>query len=291
MRARWAAAVGVWLCVASAACAQSLSAVDDRGVRVTLPAAPRRIVSLMPANTEILFALGLGGRVVGVTDYCDYPPEVRKLPKVGGMNTSIEKVLALRPDLVVASASGNRKAIEALAAVRGGRVPVFAIDPKTLPTLHAAIRAIGRVTGRADRAEALDQKLQARAAAVAARVKRQPTRPRVLFVLQAEPLWVVGSGNFMDELIAAAGGVNVARGAGQGYRPWTLERVVAANPDVILTTMEGLDRFRGRPGWSAVKAVRSGAVHRLGYEAVRPSPRLVDAIERVERLLRGAVGR
>ena len=275
----WASAMIALLSLGARA--QRVSVADDRGVRVTLPAPPKRIVSLMPANTEILFALGLGGRVVGVTDYCDYPPEARRLPRVGGLTTSLEKVLSLRPDLILASASGNRKAIEALEALPEPRPPVFAVDPKTLPDLYSAVLAIGRLTGRTPQAEAVVRKMRAQAAAVAARVRRARSRPRVLFVLSREPLWVVGSGNFMDEMISAAGGTNVAREVGPGYHPWNLERVVAEQPDAILTTTEGLDRFVGRPGWSSVRAVRRRAVLAVGYAAVRPGPRLVDAIARI----------
>lgn len=274
--------------LATTAHAQPVSAIDDRGVRVSLPAPPKRIVSLMPSCTEDLFALGLGGRIVGVTDYCDYPPEARRLPRVGGLTTSIEKVVSLRPDLVVASASGNRKAIEALEALADRRVPVFALEPRTLPTLFSGILALGTVTGRTAQAQALVRRLRARAALVAARVRANAVRPRVLFVLSREPLWVAGSDNFIDEMITAAGGVNVARALGPGYHTWTLEEAVVAQPDAIFTTKEGLQAFAGRTGWSSIAAVRRGAVTALGYAAVRPGPRLIDTIERMASLLHPA---
>lgn len=265
--------------------AAPLSAVDVRGKRVAVSAPPQRIVSLVPGGTEILFALGLQGRIVADTIWCDYPPAARRLPHVGDLTTSIERVIAQRPDLVVASVSANRAAIERLERLSGKRIPVFAIDPQNLAELYGAIRGVGAITGQVRPAQDLVRALQGRVTAVQQAVARDRARPRVLFVVQQEPLWVIGSRNFMDEMIAIAGGVNMTRDVGAGFHTYSLERVIIGKPEVILATQQGLQGFRGRVGWSGLDAVKRGAVYVLGYEAVRPAPRIIDAIERIARIL------
>lgn len=265
--------------------ASPLSATDARGIKLTLPSPPRRIVSLTPANTEILFALGLRGRIVGVTAFCDYPPEAKQLPRVGDVNISVEKVLALKPDLVVASASASRKAIGRLESLRSTRLPVFATDPNDFAGLYRDIRALGRITGQTHQAEMLVKSMQRRVEKVRKAVGKQAHIPRVLYVLQTNPLWVAGSSNFIDELIRMAGGQNVAGGAGRGYCTYSSEKVIVRDPEVILTTKETAPHLFNLPGWSRVTAVRRKAIYILGEEAVRPGPRLVNALEKLVRLL------
>jgi len=283
---RTLATAGLLLLIGSAQ-GQPVSAVDGRGRRIALPAPPRRIVSLGPSLTEILFALGLGRRLVGVTSQCTYPPEARRLPTVGDHRTSIERVVALRPDLVVAGTTLNSLAIRQLERLR---IPVFAVDPASLEETHQAILAIGAVTGARTRARAVVAEMRAQEQRVAARVARARGRPRVLVVLQAEPLWVAGAGNFMDELVVLAGGENVGRAAGRRYQALSPERVVALRPEVILAPPSDVDALRRRPGWTGVPAVRQGRV--LAFPAdtfARPGPRLPHALEQVARLLHPAV--
>ncbi len=269
--------------------AQSVSAVDVRGKRVTLPAPPRRIVSLTPGNTEILFALGLKGRIVGVTEYCDYPAEARALPKVGDVNISLEKVIALKPDLIVASASGNRMALERMERMQGSPLPLFVIDPQNLSELYAAIRSLGKITGQQRQADQLVRSMQERVQRVQQRVSRAKTKPRVLFVIQEQPLWVVGSGNFMDEIIALAGGQNVTHDAGKGFFAYSLEKVVVRRPEVIIAGRETGLSIRDKAVWRQMPAVRNNAIYSLGPEAARPGPRLVNALEQLASLLHPAL--
>jgi iron complex transport system substrate-binding protein len=273
----------VLLTARGAAAPQPLSVVDARGKRVALRSAPRRIVSLTPANTEILFALGLKGRVVADTAYCDYPPEARSLLHVGDMNISVEKVIAQRPDLVAASRSANRRAVEQL---ERARIPVFTVDPKNLAETYAAIRAIGQITGQAGKAEAVIRQMRSRVAAVRAAVAKDPAKPRVLIILQADPLWVAGSGNFLDELVTLAGGVNVARDAGTGYHTLSPERVALLKPDVIIVPKEDAARVRSRAGWGSLPAVQRNAVYSPDPDLMnRPGPRLAQGLEEIARLL------
>ncbi|MCC6731357.1 MAG: ABC transporter substrate-binding protein [Chthonomonadales bacterium] len=289
-RARQARALAVACAILAGAVSMAgtapLRVRDARGVTVTLARPPARIVSLTPGNTEILFALGLGPKVVGDTAYCDWPVAARKLPKVGDVNISIEKVIALRPDLILASASASRRAIAALERVRGYRSRVFAIDPQNFTELYGAIESIGAITDRAGAARRLVSRMRAGVTAVHRAALRDATRPRVLVVVQTKPLWVVGSHNFMDDIVTLAGGINVGRGSGKGFHPFSLERVIAARPDVLLVGADSAATIRSSPAWRAVRAVRRDAVHTAGMDDFgRPSPRLVEALLAVARAL------
>jgi len=280
-----AALAGLALLMASSAHAGPVEAVDARGRTVRLPSAPRRIVSLAPATTEMLFAIGAGPRVVGVSRYCDYPPEARSRPKIGDLNTSVERVIALRPDLVVASASANRRAVEQIERLRGERTPVFCVDPNTFEELYAALRALGSVTGSAEGAARVERTMRQKVRRIECAVARVRRRPRVAFLLQTRPVWVAGTGTFIDDLIRMAGGVNVATDAGPGYHPYALEKLVAHRPEALLMRAPDDEQLASRSGWSSMPAVRSGALYSVGDEAVRPGPRLTLALARLARLL------
>ncbi len=258
---------------------------DARGKTVTLASAPKRIVSLTPANTEMLFALGLGARVVGVTAYCDYPVAAKALPKVGDVNISIEKVLALKPDLVLAGAAASRKALDGLDALPSLHFAVFALEPTTLDESLAAIASLGNLTGCAKRATILVAKLRARIKAVETRVSALRAKPSVFSVVQVDPLWTAGSGTFVDDLIRIAGGTNVGASLGKGYFAVSPERVVAARPNVILAGEESSRRIQTVPGLATTPAVRDSRIYTLGLEASRPGPRLVDALEKLAALI------
>jgi iron complex transport system substrate-binding protein len=262
-----------------------LSAIDARGKRITLPSPPGRIVSLSPGTTEMLFALGLKGRIVADTTYCDYPPEAKTLPKIGDVNTSVEKVIAQKPDLVVASASANRRALEPL---ERARLRVFTVDPKTIAEAYDAYRKLGTITGQTRQADELVKSMKSRVAAVQRAISSERRRPRVLLPVQIDPLMVVGSDNFMDDLVSLAGGVNATRDAGKGWVTFSPERVVLLKPDVIITGKETAPRVRSKPGWRTIPAVRNNAIYSLKSEAARPGPRLADALEELARLLHPA---
>jgi iron complex transport system substrate-binding protein len=263
--------------------APGVSGVDVRGKRITLPALPQRIVSLSPGTTEMLFALGLKGRIVADTTFCNYPSEAVKLPKIGDVNTSTEKVIAQRPDLVVAGATANRRAIEPLERLH---LPVFAVDPKTFSETYTALRSLGQITGQAKEAEAVVKSIQAKVAGVTRAVSREKARPRVLTIVQLEPLMVVGPNNFMDDIITLAGGDNVGRVTGKDWGTLSPERVVPLKPDVIIAGRSDRDRILSRAGWANVPAIKNRAIYNLpGDEANRPGPRLTVALEQLARTL------
>ncbi len=253
---------------------------------------PRRIVSLSPALTEILFALGVGDRVVGVTDFCDYPPEARARSKVGGFtNPSIEAVLALEPQLVVVSpAAGNRDA--ALAIERAG-VPVAVYAAERLEDAYAAIVGLGLRCGVEGRARELVETLRARLEQVRRAAAARP-RPRVLFCLQLEPLVAAGRGTLPDELLALAGGINVVEA--ERYPRLGIESVLALAPEVIVqarmdrvpaATQERIAAFWSR--WPTIPAVRQGRVYVWdATTALRSGPRVAEAAEALLSLLHGS---
>lgn len=252
------------------------------------PDDPRRIVSLSPALTEILFALELGDRVVGVTSYCDWPPEARGKAKVGGyVNPSVETIVGLAPDLVLVSPNaGNR---ESALAVREAGIRLEVLPAETLAETFAAIDGVGRLCGVEARAAALSASLRDRLDAVEARVRGE--RPvRALFCLQLEPIIAAGAGTLPAEILAIAGGANVVEA--ERYPRLGIETIVAAAPEVILQSrMDDGDRssddetlFWSR--WSTIPAVAAGRVHVVSADLMlRPGPRVVDGAERLARIL------
>lgn len=268
-----------------AALAQTTRVTDARGVPLVLPAHPRRIVSLSPAITETLFAIGAGPRVVGVTEYCDYPPQVKRLPRIGDFMTSVERVIERHPDLIVADVEANGRAIQALEKVPDLRGKVLAVRQNSFAALYQSIELVGRATGCSERARRVVADLKATLRKVQAERPKGVRPPRVVFVVQVQPVWVAGSDTFIGEMIEAAGGVNIGARAGRGYRTVSIESLVSWRPEVILSTHADLKTLKNRPGWKLMPAIREGRVVQVGYEAVRPSPRLGRAVETLFRQL------
>jgi len=248
----------------------------------------RRVVSLTPALTEILFALDLGDRVVGVTDYCDTPPEARTRPKVGGyVNPSVEAVLALRPDLVVVSPGpGNRDAVQAMS--RAG-LKIAVIPAETLDETFHAIEAVGDAAGEPTRGRALVERLRARIDAVGRRVAGRP-RIRVLFSVQVDPIIAAGRGTLPSQLVEAAGGINVVEA--ERYPKLGVESVVQLAPEVVLQSRMDVAHGDGSAErtawmrWSAIPAIARGRLVVLPDDAsLRPGPRVADAVEQLAAIL------
>jgi iron complex transport system substrate-binding protein len=264
-----------------------IAVADDlqRTLRLTAPAS--RIVSLAPSITESLFAIGAGPLVAGVTDYCTYPPEARRLPHVGGMiNPNIEILTLLKPDLIVMSMEGNVRDDYRRMVSMGWNV--FVTNPRTLDGIHQSLLALGALAGRADDAERLVGSMKTREAGV--RAKAGGTPVRTLLIVSVQPLMVAGKNTFLNELITAAGGYNLATYAPGNYPAYSRETVIANNPDVILMTSDLLPDVAGLlaqfPEWRHVSAVRHNRVYRVNADLVsRPGPRAVDALELLYSLL------
>ncbi|MFQ5839675.1 MAG: ABC transporter substrate-binding protein [Candidatus Methylomirabilales bacterium] len=260
---------------------------DMAGRQVELQEPPGRIVSLAPSLTEILFALGAGDAVVGVTDYADYPPEVRKKVSVGGgLDPNLEVIVALRPDLVLASADTNRW--DALLQLERLKIPVFGVRPAGLEGVLTSIQKVGEVVGRLGQAEALIATMRRRMAVVSEKV-RGLARPQVLYVVWVDPLVVAGRGTVIDDLIRVAGGRNTVRAP--GFPRYGLEEIFAHPPDLILLASDRGGRkdwklLRRLPAWREMRAVREGAVRAIDATVVnRPGPRIAEAVELLAHLL------
>ena len=251
----------------------------------TQAAAPKRIVSLSPGTTEMLFALGLGKSVVGDTVYCDYPPAAKFVAKIGDVNTSYEKVLALRPDLIVADGTANARAVARLSALH---LPVLTVSPTSFAAVETSLRQIGARTGTFSQANAVISQMEHKARLVAkitASDKR--SRPRVLVVIQTGPLWTAGRGSFMDDLISRAGGINIG-GAVNGYGPFSKEQALASAPDVILGDASVSAAFQTDPLLRRLPAVTQGRIYSLPADLTsRPGPRLADGLVLVAQALHG----
>ena len=251
----------------------------------THAAPPRRIVSLSPGTTEMLFALGLGRSVVGDTVYCDYPPAAKAITKVGDVNTSYEKVLALRPDLIVADAVANNWAVARLTQLHQ---PILAVRPTSLLAVETSLRQIGAKTGTARQAEGVIAQMERKAyqASRLAAADKRP-RPHVLIVVQTSPLWTAGAGTFMDDLVTRAGGINIGA-AVRGYGTFSREQVMAHPPDVVLGDATVQAAFRADPLLGRLPAVRAGRFYALpGDLTSRPGPRLADGLVLVAKALHG----
>ena len=266
----------------------AFTVVDQAGRTLTLPASPRRIVSLVPSVTELLYAIGAQDALVGVTDFCDYPAEARRKPHVGDMiSPNLETLVTLKPDLVVATRSGNREEIFDQLTRLG--IPVYLVDPITVGDVLRLVSELGQLTGHRDGATAVEKDLGRRIAAVRERVAGRP-HPRVLYVLWPEPLIVPGKGSLVTELIALAGGASVTADQGQGYPRMSLEAAVGRAPEIIILARHG---SRVGPAaltqWQRLEslpAIKSGRLYMADGDLMhRYGPRVVVGLESLARMI------
>ena len=265
---------------------------DQLGRTVELDGVPQRIVSLAPSNTEILFALGLDDRVVGVTEYCNYPEAAKDKEVIGGFNTvDLERVVALSPDLILATSIHED---EALPALENRGLTVFALDPTTLDEVLEAIGLVGEITGKVEEAAGLVNDMKERMSAVTEKTDSlsPEQKPRVFFITWHDPLMTPGSGTRHDELIQMAGGVNIARDL-TSYADISLEAVIEADPEVMIAGVgmgAGDDLpaqfIRTEPRLGGTDARRNDRVYEVDVDiAGRPGPRIVGALEEFARLI------
>jgi cobalamin transport system substrate-binding protein len=261
---------------------------DMTGRDVTLAASPQRIVSLVPSVTEILYALGAEHLLVGVTDFCDFPPEARRRPKVGGMVApSLEAIIALRPDLVIATNEGTRE--DTFTQLSRVGVPVYLVAAHHVADVMSLMRRLGELTGREAAAGPLVAGLEQRIEAVKKAVLPL-ARPRVLYVLWPEPLIVPGRGALVTELIQLAGGQSLTADDPDAWPRYSLEAAVAKSPEVILLANHGagtgavaVDKWKRLTSLPAVKSGRLLSVN--GDLLHRYGPRFVDGLEQLARAI------
>jgi iron complex transport system substrate-binding protein len=265
-----------------------VTVTDDDGQAVTIEREPQRLITLAPSNTEIVYALGIGDRLVAVSDYSDYPPEAATRPKVGYIRVDIERVIGYNPDLVLATGAQRQQVTPQL---RQRGLKVITLDPKNLENVFDNILLVGRATGQTAAAEKLVADLKARVKQIESGVRQAGTRPRVFFELD-KSLFTVGPGSFIHDLIVRAGGENIAGDADRPYPQLSLEVLLQRDPEVIIITDIGQyggetpESVRARPGWQSVSAVRNNRVVPINPDLVnRPGPRIVDGFEAIARAL------
>ncbi len=263
-----------------------MNVTDSYGRTVTIEKAPERIVSLAPSNTEILFGLGLGDRIVGDTDYCNYPPGARNKSRVGSItNVNVEKVIALDPDLIFAAHLTKKETVDRLDAMG---YTVIAGEPKNASDVFKLIRLMGDVTGERDNATRLLDSLNASIGNIARATSglNESQKPGVLLIVYTDPIYVAGSSTYGDDLIRMAGGRNVASSV-SGYYKMNKEKIIEANPDVIIVTnAEGMEtqhtyfKNASEPWMMTLAAVKNGNVYGLDSDTLsKPGPRIAIAVE------------
>ena len=261
--------------------------IDQLGRTVALDKVPERIISLAPSNTEIVFALGLADRLVAVTDFCDYPPEVETKPSIGGFTTpNIEEVVALSPDLVLATSIHKSRVIPQLEA-RG--ITVFALAPKTLDEVLASIKLAGEVTGKEEEASQLVAEMQNRIKAVTDKTNSLPEdkRPGVFYLTWHDPLMTSGLGTLHHELMQKAGGRNIFEEV-VGTQSVDLEVLVARDPQVMIAGIgmgsgedKTLQYLMTESRLQDTEAWKNGRIYGIDMDLTgRAGPRIVGGLER-----------
>lgn len=262
---------------------------DALGREVTVPDHPQRIVSLVPSITEVLFAIGAGDLLVGVTQFSNYPEPARKLPQVGSYAApSLEAIAARQPDLVITAADMSDPGLLSRLAELG--VPAYVSYPHSIATTITAIHQLGTLVDRQAEADAVAEQLQRTVASVTAATAGLP-KPRVLLSVEIQPLTVAGPRTLADDLIRAAGGINVVPPGPGRYPTWGIEAVLAADPDIILVSPhpDQPDPATFFAAWPELKAVRTGKVLTVEPDWLhRPGPRLRLGLLALARALHGS---
>jgi iron complex transport system substrate-binding protein len=277
---------------------QTVTLVDRMGNMVTLTSAPERIVSLAPSNTEILFAIGAGDSIVGVTDYCNYPYNFTEWIEAGNITSvgnyadpSVEPIVALNPDLVLAST----QSLETAENLQALGYNVLVIEANTLDVVLQDILLVGRATDRNAEASAVVSEMRARINAVSTKAADATTTPTVYHEVWNEPLMSVGPDTFIDELITLAGGENIFNDATTSWPMISSEAVIEKNPDVMFFPdmymgradfYETIESVENRPGWDTITAVQNGALYEINADIIsRSGPRLADALELIAKMV------
>lgn len=267
-----------------------ITLTDQMGREVTIEKLPERIISLAPSNTEILFTLGLEDRIVGVTDFCDYPEAAKSKEKIGGFSEpNIEKIISLQPDLILAT-SMHQKPVEELEKLN---VPSVVLDPKDFEDVFTSIEIIGKATGQDDKAAAIVGDLKARVKDVDDKVIKltEDERPKVYYEIWPSPITTAGPGTFVNDIIQRAGGENIAKDAKKAYPQYSQEMIVAKNPDIIIFSHHGssnqsAEDILNRQGWESIEAIKNNKVFYVEENLVqRATPRLVDGLEQLARMM------
>ncbi len=271
---------------------------DTSGRQVTINGIPQRIISLAPSNTEILFALGLGPRVVAVDQFSDYPAQVKSLTNIGGSRGKfdLEKIVELKPDLVLGVQHNTPpEVIKKLEELKLS-VMVISVTDTNFESIYSDILLVGKATGQNDQAKRVTDSMKQKADGIKTKIAGAKTKPRVYWEVDASDVtkpYTVAKGSFISDLIALAGGVNIFQSIDKPYPQVSLEQILSANPDVIILAdgAYGItpDSVTKRVGWQGINAVKNNRLYPLdidtGNMVSRPAPRVVDGLEAIAKLI------
>ncbi|TCP31252.1 iron complex transport system substrate-binding protein [Scopulibacillus darangshiensis] len=267
-----------------------VTVTDANGKKLTIKEKPKRIVSLIPSNTETAFALGLGKKIVGVSDYDNYPKAAASKEKVGGKDINIEKVVSLKPDLVLATASNAHNSSAGLKQLRQAGIEVLVVnDAASFADVYKSIHLIAKATGTGKKAKEIIDGMKEKVAEIKVKADKIPKQDRVKVWIEvsAPPnIFTAGSGTFMDEMLDIINAKNIAAEK-KGWVKYSGESVVKANPDVIVLTygyyVKGaVKQVYNRSGWSGVSAVKNKRVYNVESDLVsRSGPRLAEGLEKM----------
>lgn len=281
--------ISQFLGIADSSMASDRTVLDAVGRKVTITKQPSRIVSLAPSITEILYYLGLGQKVIGVTTFSYYPPEASKKPDVGSyVNLNIEKIISLGPDMVFGTADGNEPKIVKLLEQAG--IAVFIINPRNIREVITTISKIGDVCGIGERAEKMSRRLSDRMNNVLSKVGSR-YKPLTFLQINLKPIMTVNRNTFHHDLIEMAGGINMGGDMDINYPRVSVEAVISKRPEVmIISSMDRSGRFeKARQDWlkwRSIPAVKNNRVHLIDSDLIdRPSPRIVDGLESMARII------
>ncbi len=257
---------------------------DDLGKRVIIPAAPQRIISLAPSITEILFALDLGERVIGVTTYCDFPAATKAKEKVGDtLKPNLERIIALKPDLVLLSTASQLEKITQQLEQLG--IPVFVTNPKTVDEVISSIRKIGEITGAKQKADTVAAEMQQKIRVV--EIQAHTMHPRVLYVLQLSPLITAGKKTFINDLINLADAQSISGEETVDYPQFSRETALARAPEVIIIPAshgtEIVSTTDVKNAFATTPAVKNNRIITIDPDLIdRPGPRIVEGLSALE---------
>ncbi|MFD2444917.1 ABC transporter substrate-binding protein [Bacillus sp. CGMCC 1.16607] len=268
-----------------------VTVVDGTGKEVIIESEPKTIVSLVPSNTEMTFALGQGDKVIGVSDYCNYPEAVQSIEKVGAQDMNVEKILTLKPDLALVTPFHYQNHPDILQQFKDAGIDVIVVgEALSFKDTYDNLRLIGKVTGSTE-AEGIITDMDKRLAEVKEKAKAVKEKKRVWVEVSPAPdIYTTGKNTFMHEMLESINAINVA-GDQEGWVKLTEEEIVALNPEVIITTYgyyvkNPAEGVLSREGWKEVPAIQSKQVFDVDNDTVtRPGPRLIDGVETLGKLI------
>jgi len=268
-----------------------LTVTDASGKEVTIEEEPETIVSLIPSNTEIAYSLGLGDKIIGVSDYDNYPEEVTTKEKIGGLELNVELIVSLDPDLVLAHESSLNTSHSSLEQIEAAGIDVVVVDDaQSFDAVYDSIMFVGEVTNKTKEAQAVVDGMKGKLVSIQETVK--PYNKDVSVYVEVSPppsLYTVGKNTFMEEALSFIGATNIIEE--EGWIPVDGEAVVIKNPDVIVTTYgyyteNAVEEIKKRSGWQDVTAVAKGQIYDVNSDLVsRAGPRLVEGVEELAKAI------